>query len=193
MNEDEFIEFIVSRDLVEFGDFIVKSGKYADNMIHFRRIALGSDLMKLGEFYADFIVEKGLHKNLDVVFGPAYGAIGLAIATSAMLAQKHNLSVGFAFNRKTPKTHGERSALLGRDVSRSNVLIVDDVMTDGGTKYETAEMLTRCGANVKGMVIGVDKQYKDGGKPYIDILREKTNLPVYAMTTLDKILARIRK
>lgn len=185
-----FAELLVKSKVARFGKFILKSGKVSDVFFDFGQIYYGSDLMLLGEYYADFIVNKSL-SNVDVLFGPAYKGINISVATSIALFKNYGLMIPFAYNRKVQKTHAEGGNFVGFDLSKAkSVLIVDDVFTDGGTKYEIINLLSPFQQLViKGIVVGVDRQEVDEkGEFYISLFKKKTGIHVYAITTKEIVL-----
>jgi orotate phosphoribosyltransferase len=110
--------------------------------------------MQLGEFYARRLIASGL--EFDMLFGPAYKGITLAAAVAIGLAREGR-SVPYAYNRKEAKDHGEGGTLVGAPV-RGRVLIVDDVITDGASKREAADLIRAAGATPAGVVITMDRQ-----------------------------------
>jgi len=190
-NNDDFAEFLASTRAVKFGDFVLKSGKKSPVFIDFGQLFSGKELIALGEYYADYIAANSLHQ-VDVIFGPAYKGINISIAASIALYQRHNLAIPFAYNRKVEKAHGESGKYVGFDLaSAKTALILDDVFTDGGTKYEVIDMLSRfTQLKIKAIIIGVDREeINDAGVPYLEIFKEKTGLDVRAITTKKAVLA----
>lgn len=186
----DFARFISQTGAVRFGDFTLKSGKKSNVFFDFGQIFLGGELIILGEFYADFIVANTL-QDTDVLFGPAYKGINIAIAASIALHQKHGISIPFAYNRKTEKDHAEGGKFVGYDLSAARTaLVLDDVITDGGTKYETIHMLSQFPQlSVRAFIVGVDRQEVDStGQPYLKKFAETTSLRVLALTTRDMVL-----
>ena len=193
MNADlrrSFAEFLVRTPAVKFGDFLLKSGKRSNIFFDFGGIASGEELAGLGRFFANYIVQNSLH-NCDAIFGPAYKAISIAIATSIALYQDHNRSLPVAFNRKMEKSYAEGGRFIGCDLTKARrVLVVDDVITDGGTKYETIDMLSAfSNLRITAFVVGVDRQEKDPlGRSWAEIFQEKTGIEVHALTNSEEVL-----
>lgn len=186
----EFARFISNTGAVRFGDFTLKSGKKSNIFFNFGEIYQGSELITLGAFYADFIVANSLD-DTDVLFGPAYKGINIAIATSIALYQKHGISIPFAYNRKTEKDHAEGGKFVGHDLSTArSTLVLDDVITDGGTKYEVIRMLSQFPQlSIRALIVGVDRQEVDpSGRLYIEKISEDTGVPALAITTKDRVL-----
>lgn len=187
----DFVESLIKSKVVKFGNFTLKSGMLSNVFFDFGQICYGSDLKKIGEHYADFIVNNSLN-NFDVLFGPAYKGINIATATSTALYDKYALSIPYSYNRKISKTHAEGGKIIGYDLSKAkNVLIIDDVFTDGGTKYETIELLSQFkNLSINGILIGVDRQeINKNGEPFILTFKKNTGIEVYAMTTKEEVLS----
>ena len=134
---NDFASFIAKTNAVRFGEFTLKSGEKSNVFFDFGQLVYGEEMIALGGFFAEFIVQKSL-QSIDVIFGPAYKGINIAIATSIALFEKHSLSIPFAYNRKVKKEHGESGSFVGFDLSAAKTAVVlDDVFTDGGTKVRS--------------------------------------------------------
>jgi orotate phosphoribosyltransferase len=184
MNETAFARFLISSGAIRFGNFRLKSGLTSDTFFDFGNICRGKDALEMGAYYADFIIEHKLH-SVDAIFGPAYKGISIALATSMALFTKHGVDLPYIYNRKTAKAHGEQGILIGYPIEKiSSVLVVDDVITDGGTKYETIALLSAYPhLKIKSMVVGIDReQCAEDGTPFIVQFKRKTGIDVYAMT-----------
>lgn len=188
---NDFASFIAKSNAVRFGEFVLKSGEKSNVFFDFGRLVYGKELIELGGFFADFIVQKSLQKT-DVLFGPAYKGINIAIATSIALFEKYDLSIPFAYNRKVKKEHGERGNYVGFDPSAAKTAVVlDDVFTDGGTKYDVIDMLSSFEQlEIKAMIVGVDRQEIDeSGKAFLPEFQHKTGVDVFSLTTKEEVLA----
>lgn len=187
----EFAEFIANSDAVDFGEYLLKNGQKTNVFFNFGKLVYGKELIKLGGFFADFIVQNSL-QDTDALFGPAYKGINISIATSIALYKKYDLSIPFVYNRKIEKDHAEGGLFVGYDLSKAGtVLILDDVFTNGGTKYETINMLSSFEQLViRAIIIGVDRQeVDDSNEAYLSEFRRKTGIDVFALATKAKILA----
>src|SRR5690606_8908809 len=118
---------LIDANVLKFGDFTLKSGRRSPYFFDLAALNRGAAVQQLGDAYAERILAAGL--ELDVVFGPAYKGIPLAVATAEALARRGR-GVAWAFNRKEVKDHGEGGAFVGGDV-RGRVVLVDDVLTAG--------------------------------------------------------------
>lgn len=190
MSDISFAEFIASTNAVRFGDFTLKSGKKSNVFFDFGQIYSGQEMIKTGEYFADFIIEKSLD-NADALFGPAYKGINISIATSIALFTKHNVSIPFVYNRKVPKEHAEKGRFVGCNLdSVRNILILDDVITDGGTKYEVLELLSPYkNINIAAMIVGVDRQeVNEDNELMLPLFVKKTGIQVLSITTKEEVL-----
>jgi orotate phosphoribosyltransferase len=185
-----FAKFIARTNAVKFGDITLKSGKKSNIFFNFGDIFLGREIIQLGSFFADFIVDNSLDK-VDVLFGPAYKGINISIATSIGLYQKYNISIPFAYNRKAKKNHAEGGQFVGYDLTKANTaLVLDDVITDGGTKYEAIEMLSAFpNLTIKAMIVGVDREERDSNGELCRLkFINKTGIDLLALTTKSEVL-----
>src|SRR5438067_5947984 len=141
-----FLEFALACDVLRFGEFVTKAGRKTPYFFNAGLFSDGASLGRLGEFYAEALLASGV--ACDQLFGPAYKGITLAAATAiALAARGHNLP--YSFNRKEAKDHGEGGTIVGAPL-KGRVLIVDDVITDGGAKREAIELLRAHGAKPAG-------------------------------------------
>ena len=161
--KEEFIEFMVRSNVLTFGDFVAKSGRRTPYFVNTGKYRTGAQLGKLARAYADAI-ERHVGGEFDVLFGPAYKGIPLAVAT-AMELSRRGRDVGFSFNRKEAKDHGEGGTLVGWELGAGHrVLIVEDVTTAGTSIRETVPLL-RAAADVTlaGLVVAVDRMERGTG------------------------------
>ena len=182
----EFLAFALARGVLRFGEFVTKAGRQSPYFFNAGLFADGESLRRLGRYYAEAWLASGL--ACDQLFGPAYKGITLAAATAVALAEKgHNLP--FSFNRKEAKDHGEGGTIVGAPLA-GRVLIVDDVITDGGAKREAIELLRAHGANPAGVLIAFDRLERGrGAKSAVQELRDEFGIPVVAIATLDDLMA----
>ena len=180
----EFLAFALARDVLRFGEFITKAGRKSPYFFNAGLFDDGESLRRLGHYYAEALLASGI--AFDQLFGPAYKGITLAAATGIALAEKgHNLP--FSFNRKEAKDHGEGGVIVGAPL-KGRVVIVDDVITDGGAKREAIELLRAHGANPVGVLIAFDRMERGRGEQSaIAELQEEFGIPVLAIATLDDL------
>jgi orotate phosphoribosyltransferase len=191
----EFIEFMVRCEVLRFGDFTAKSGRKTPYFVDAGRYRSGKQLNQLARFYAQAI-RRELGAEFDVLFGPAYKGIPLAVATSMALAEQHGHDVGYCFNRKEAKDHGEGGVLVGhrlRDGDR--VLFIEDVTTAGTSIRETMPILQRTAAiRPVGLVVSVDRLERGTGtRNALAEVAATHGLRAFAIVTVDEIVAHLRK
>jgi orotate phosphoribosyltransferase len=154
---ERFVAILVEAGCLTFGDLVTKSGRPTPYFLDMGRVRTGAQIAALAECYADG-VERILGDGVDLLFGPAYKGIPLAVATAAAL-HRRGIEVGFAFDRKEIKDHGEGGRLVGmRPEDGSRVVILEDVTTAGTSVRETVPLL-QATADIRlvGIVVGVDR------------------------------------
>ena len=178
----EFIEFLVKENALKFGDFTLKSGRKSPYFVNTGVICTGDGLDKLGQFFASIIMKEG---PAPIIYGPAYKGIPLAVAASISLFRDHKTPSNWLFNRKETKTHGDKGAFVGKFPQEGDeVILVDDVFTTGGTKYESVKLLESMGAKVKYLVIGVDREEQGESRNAVEEFVEKTKIPVHSIAKI---------
>jgi orotate phosphoribosyltransferase len=181
----EFLGFALARDVLRFGQFVTKAGRETPYFFNAGLFNDGDSLRRLGRFYAQACVASGV--AVDQLYGPAYKGITLAAATAIALAEMgHNLP--YSYNRKEAKEHGEGGLIVGAPL-KGRVLIVDDVITDGGAKRESIELIRAHGATPAGILIAFDRQERGRGeRSAVQELQQDFGVPVMAIATLDDLL-----
>lgn len=161
----EFIDFMIECGVLTFGDFVTKSGRKTPFFVNTGNYQTGSQLARLGEFYAEAIKEN-FGDNYDILFGPAYKGIPLGVTTAIALSNNYDIEVKYCSNRKEVKDHGDTGILLGSKLKDGDkVLIVEDVTTAGTSIYETMPILkSQADVDVKGLIISVDRMEKGQGE-----------------------------
>lgn len=158
--QQDFIDVALSSKVLRFGSFMLKSGRSSPYFFNAGLFNTGSAQSKLCLAYAERIAKSGV--KFDVVFGPAYKGIALAAGISATLYSEHGLDVGFAYNRKEAKDHGEGGNLVGADIAGKRCLLVDDVISAGTAIREAKAILDAAGAILAGVVVALDRQELTG-------------------------------
>lgn len=192
----EFIDFLLEKEVLKIGEFTLKSGRKSPYFINTGVVDDGKSIGNLGYFYAAKIMDR-FNGEFDIVFGPAYKGIPLAIATTIALTREFRSNKGYAFDRKEPKGHGEatnqKNLIVGHEIeNNSRVLIIDDVFTTGSTKYDSIRLLNDVADNLQyiGLVIAVDREeIGEDGKNAIKEFEEKTGIPVESIVTIREIIA----
>ena len=189
----EFIDFMVRSQVLTFGDFTTKSGRQTPYFVNTGRYRTGSQLARLGEFYAAAATER-LGTDFDVLFGPAYKGIPLVTATAQVLAGQGR-DVPFCFNRKEAKDHGEGGVLVGHTpADGERVLILEDVTTAGTSIRETVPVL-RAAAEVRlaGLLVSVDREERgQGDRAALAEVGEEFAMPAFAIVTLSQVIEHLR-
>ena len=185
----EFVQFSVEAGVLRFGDFKTKAGRQSPYFFNTGFFDDGMKLMRLGEFYARRLLASGV--EFDMLFGPAYKGITLAAAVAIGLA-KHGKNVTYAYNRKEAKDHGEGGTLVGAPV-KGRVMIIDDVITDGASKREAADLIRAVGAEPVGVAITMDRQERarDEGEDRrsgVQYVEQTLGLKVVAIATLADLM-----
>jgi len=182
----EFIELARQCEVLKFGAFTLKSGRVSPYFFNAGSFSRGGALATLGRCYAQAIVDSGI--AFDVLLGPAYKGIPLGAATVVALADHHDRDVQFAYNRKEAKTHGEGGLLVGAPLS-GRVLVIDDVITAGTAVREVIDMISGAGAELAGVVIGLDRQERGTGeRSAVDEVRQNHGVPVVSIITMGDII-----
>ena len=162
--QQSFVELLVARQALKFGDFTLKSGRKSPYFINTGCFNQGGDLALLGAAYAATIVAR-FGRDVQVVFGPAYKGIPLALAAAAEYQRLVGRSVGWTYDRKEAKDHGDGGLFVGAPLTVGvPLVIVDDVLTAGTALRESLTKLTPTGAKILGAVVAVDRQEKGHGK-----------------------------
>ena len=182
-----FIEFALSREVLRFGEFTLKSGRISPYFFNAGLFNTGSALAQLGQYYAQAIVESDL--EFDVLFGPAYKGIPLAAACSVALADHHQRDVPYSFNRKEAKAHGEGGNIVGSPL-QGRVLIIDDVITAGTAIRESMQIIDAAGAKPAGVLIALDRQEKGTGElSAIQEVEQQYGIPVLSIIKLEDLIS----
>jgi len=188
----EFIEFLVRCGVLTFGEFVTKSGRRTPYFVNTGNYRRGSQLGRLGEFYAAALRER-VGGGFDNLYGPAYKGIPLAVATAVALARGGG-DVSVTYNRKEAKDHGEGGTLIGHQYAGGErVVIVEDVITAGTSLRETMAILA--GNNKPRVVAGivsVDRMERGQGKlSAVEEVQQEFGFPVYAIVTVRDIIAHL--
>jgi orotate phosphoribosyltransferase len=190
---DELVALLDAAGVLTFGDLTTKSGRATPYFIDMGRIRTGAHIHALAERYADGI-ERVFADDVDLLFGPAYKGIPLAVATAAAL-HRRGIEVGFAFDRKETKDHGEGGSLVGmRPVDGTRVVILEDVTTAGTSVRETMPKLRAHGdVTLSGILVGVDRREfsDDPSVAALDGLGREFSTRVAALATIDDVVSRL--
>lgn len=191
--KERFIRFMVDCGVLTFGSFTLKSGRQAPYFINCGNYKTGAQLAQLGEYYAECIADNKI--PVETLFGPAYKGIPLAVSAVIALSTKFGIDVGYCFDRKEAKDHGEGGMFVGDKLTDGRkVIIIDDVMTSGKALRESLPKL-RSAANVDvtGMVITVDRMEKGTGElSAVQQAKEDFGIDVYSIVNMEDIINAIK-
>jgi orotate phosphoribosyltransferase len=186
----EFVQFAVESGVLRFGEFKTKAGRLSPYFFNAGLFDDGAKLGRLAQFYARRLVASGT--AFDMLFGPAYKGIPLAVAVAIELARLGR-NVPYAYNRKEAKDHGEGGSLVGATV-QGRVLIVDDVMSAGTAARESIAIIRAAGAIAHGVVIALDREEMatengaDVQHSAVQYVRAQLGLEVCAIARLSDLL-----
>ena len=188
--KQEFIEFMVESDVLKFGDFTLKSGRKSPFFMNAGAYVTGSQLKRLGEYYA-----KAIHDNygddFDVLFGPAYKGIPLSVATTIAFSELYGKEIRYCSNRKEVKDHGDTGILLGSKIKDGDkVVIIEDVTTSGKSIEETFPIVKAQGdVEIIGLMVSLNRMEKGkGDKCALDEIKELYGMQANAIVTMDEVI-----
>jgi len=186
----EFIEFMVECNVLKFGDFVTKSGRKTPFFVNTGFYRTGSQLKKLGKYYARAIEQK-YGTDFDILFGPAYKGIPLSVTAAIAIDELYGKEVGYCSNRKEVKDHGDKGILLGSPISDGNkVVIIEDVTTAGTSIQETLPILKAQGnVDIVGLVVSVDRMERGQGvKSALCEIEENYGIKTTAIVTMAEVV-----
>ncbi|HIU40921.1 MAG TPA: orotate phosphoribosyltransferase [Candidatus Egerieicola faecale] len=186
----EFIEFMMSAEVLRFGDFITKSGRRTPYFINTGNYKTGAQIATLGKYYAA-LVQETVGDNFTAMFGPAYKGIPLATSCAAQLYTLYGMDKPYFFNRKEAKDHGEGGSLIGyKPLDGDKIIIIEDVITAGTAVRETLPVLQAAAkVTVEDMFISVNRCEvgQTPGKTAITEVEEEFGIKVHALVTVEDI------
>ena len=188
--KEEFIEFMVESQVLTFGEFTLKSGRKSPFFMNAGAYVTGSQLKKLGEYYA-----RAIHENFgdefDVLFGPAYKGIPLSVAAAIAYSDLYGREVRYCSNRKEVKDHGDVGILLGSKLADGDrVIIIEDVTTSGKSIEETFPILkSQAKVEIKGLMVSLNRMEKgmEGKVSALDEIKEKYGFDSRAIVTMQDV------
>ncbi|MDD3137979.1 MAG: orotate phosphoribosyltransferase [Lachnospiraceae bacterium] len=186
----DFIEFMVDCGVLKFGDFVTKSGRNTPFFVNTGFYRTGAQLRKLGEYYAKAIEEK-FGFDFDVLFGPAYKGIPLAVATTMAISEFYDKDIKYCSNRKEVKDHGDTGILLGSPIADGDKIIIIEDVTTAGTSIEETLPIIRSQGNVFpiGLVVSVDRMERgQGTKSALAEIHEKYGLDTTAIVSMAEVV-----
>jgi len=192
MNE-QIVNLLLENNVFRFGDFTLKSGRKSPYFYNARMLSNGKAMNQVSKYYADVIEQNNL--EFDVIIGPSYAGIPLATAISEELASRGK-NVRFVYDRKEIKDYGDaKDKIFVGDLKEGDkAIIVDDMMTDGGTKLDMLEKVKATGKNIEvlGLVILFDRQEKGKQGKRASVELTEQGLPVYFALTATEAFEYLR-
>ena len=186
----EFIEFMIDCNVLKFGDFVTKSGRKTPFFVNTGFYRTGSQLQRLGEYYAEAINNE-FGFDFDVLFGPAYKGIPLTVATTMAIAERYDEDIKYCSNRKEVKDHGDKGILLGSPIEDGDKVVIIEDVTTAGTSIEETLPIIKAQGNVEmvGMVVSVDRMERgQGSKSALKEIEEKYGFKTTSIVTMAEVV-----
>jgi len=190
--KQEFIEFMVESDVLKFGEFTLKSGRKSPFFMNAGAYVTGSQLMRLGEYYARAIHET-YGDDFDVLFGPAYKGIPISVVTAVAFHNLYGKEVRYCSDRKEEKDHGaDRGSFLGSKLKDGDrVVMIEDVTTSGKSMEETVPKVRGAAdVTIVGLMVSLNRMEKGlgGEKSALEEIREKYGFETNAIVTMEEVV-----
>ncbi len=188
----EFIEFMVESDVLKFGDFTLKSGRKSPFFMNAGAYVTGTQLMRLGEYYAKAIHET-YGDDFDVLFGPAYKGIPISVVTAVAYDKLYGKEVRYCSDRKEEKDHGaDKGGFLGSKLKDGDrVIMIEDVTTSGKSMEETVPKVRGAAdVTIVGLMVSLNRMEVGlGGKmSALDEIKERYGVPTSAIVTMEDVV-----
>ena len=190
--KSEFVEFMVDCNVLKFGDFTLKSGRKSPFFMNAGSYVTGSQLMKLGEYYARAIHET-YGDDFDVLFGPAYKGIPISVVTAVAYSKLYGKEVRYCSDRKEEKDHGaDKGSFLGSPLQDGDrVIMIEDVTTSGKSMEETVPKV-RGAADVEivGLMVSLNRMERgiQSEKSALDEIKERYGFPTAAIVSMADVI-----
>lgn len=192
----EFIDFMIECDVLKFGSFTLKSGRHSPFFMNAGAYVTGSQLLRLGQFYAR-AVHENFGDDFDVFFGPAYKGIPLAVSAAIAYSELFGKEIRYCSNRKEIKDHGDTGILLGSKLrSGDRVIVIEDVTTSGASIEETFPIIKAQGdVQVKGLIVSLNRMErgKNSEKSALDEIQETYGFPAASIVTMRDVIDALDK
>jgi len=188
--KSEFIQFMVDSKVLKFGDFTLKSGRKSPFFMNAGAYVTGTQLMKLGEYYAKAIHDR-YGDDFDVLFGPAYKGIPLTVATTIAYSKLFGKEIRYCSNRKEVKDHGDAGILLGSNLKDGDrVVVIEDVTTSGKSMEETVPIVrAQADVTIVGLMVSLNRQEKGkGDKCALDEIKDLYGFETEAIVTMEEVV-----
>lgn len=192
----DFIEFMLESGVLKFGEFTLKSGRKSPFFMNAGGYVTGSQLKKLGEFYARAIASK-YGTDFDVLFGPAYKGIPLAVVTAIAFEELYGKEIRYCSDRKEEKDHGaDKGSFLGSKLKdHDRVVMIEDVTTSGKSMEETVPKVRGAAdVDIVGLMVSLDRQEKGkGNKSALQEVSELYGFPTGAIVEMSEVIEYLKE
>ncbi len=188
--KQEFVDFMLDSKVLKFGDFTLKSGRKSPFFMNAGLYITGTQLMKLGEFYAKAIHD-AYGDDFDVIFGPAYKGIPISVATTIAYSRLYGKEVRYCSNRKEAKDHGDVGILLGSPIKDGDrIVVVEDVTTSGKSMEETIPIVRAQGdVKIIGLMVSLNRCEKGkGDKTALEEIKDLYGFETNAIVSMNEII-----
>ena len=190
--KQEFIEFMIDCQALKFGDFTLKSGRKSPFFMNAGAYVTGSQLKKLGEYYA-----KAIHNvygdDFDVLFGPAYKGIPIGVVTAVAYSELYGKAIRYCSDRKEEKDHGaDKGSFLGSSLKDGDrVIMIEDVTTSGKSMEETVPKVKGAAdVEIRGLMVSLNRMEigKGGEKSALEEIRDLYGFDTAAIVTMADVV-----
>ena len=190
--KQEFIEFMIDCQALKFGNFTLKSGRKSPFFMNAGAYVTGSQLKKLGEYYA-----KAIHNvygdDFDVLFGPAYKGIPIGVVTAVAYSELYGKEIRYCSNRKEEKDHGaDKGSFLGSSLKDGDrVIMIEDVTTSGKSMEETVPKVKGAAdVEIRGLMVSLNRMEigKGGEKSALEEIRDLYGFDTAAIVTMADVV-----
>ena len=190
--KQEFIEFMIDCQALKFGDFTLKSGRKSPFFMNAGAYVTGSQLKKLGDYYA-----KAIHNvygdDFDVLFGPAYKGIPIGVVTAVAYSELYGKEIRYCSDRKEEKDHGaDKVSFLGSSLKDGDrVIMIEDVTTSGKSMEETVPKVKGAAdVEIRGLMVSLNRMEigKGGEKSALEEIRDLYGFDTAAIVTMADVV-----
>ena len=190
--KQEFIEFMVDCDVLKFGEFTLKSGRKSPFFMNAGAYVTGSQLKKLGEYYAKAIHDR-YGDDFDVLFGPAYKGIPISVVTAIAYSELYGKEVRYCSDRKETKDHGaDKGKFLGSTLKDGDrVVMIEDVTTSGKSIEETFPIIkAQADVEIRGLMVSLNRLVRgmSSDKSAVHEIKEKYGIDARAIVNMDEVV-----
>ena len=188
--KQEFVDFMLESKVLKFGDFTLKSGRKSPFFMNAGLYVTGTQLMKLGEYYAKAIHDR-YGDDFDVLFGPAYKGIPLSVATVIAYSKLYGKEIRYCSNRKEEKDHGDAGILLGSPLKDGDrVVVIEDVTTSGKSMEETIPILrAQAHVTIVGLMVSLNRcERGKGDKSALEEIKDLYGFETAAIVSMDEVV-----